>query len=82
MNPREVIADLERQRTMRGWALPHEFERADEILSGLESAGYAVVPIEPTEEMIKAVTWVSMGHVRGQNHAEETYRAMLAARPK
>ena len=51
---------------------------ADAILSALSAAGYAVVPVEPTEAMILAAPG------RDQQGEEESmyhgiYRAMLAA---
>lgn len=43
---------------------------------------WKLVPVEPTTEMIGAVTWRSSGWVRGSEYAADTYRAMLAAVPE
>jgi len=57
------------------------FDPGDEVLVIL-SAGYCIAPLEPTQEMVRAVKWVSGGWVKGQVYATETYRAMIAARPE
>ena len=52
------------------------------ILAALDAAGYVIVPKEPTEAMKEAV-WYRFGDVYDacMNAAEETWRAMLAAKP-
>lgn len=46
-------------------------------LTELEQAGYVVVPVEPTEEMIDA----GWAYVHNED-AAGTWRSMLSARPK
>jgi hypothetical protein len=50
---------------------------ADAALAAIRAAGWAVVPVEPTDEMFEA------GHeeVLGGSGVIATYRAMLAAAP-
>jgi len=58
-----------------------DFARA--ALSALRAAGYAVVPVEPTEEMDEAGTdagWKArQGYGSGGVYAADIYRAMLEA---
>lgn len=51
-------------------------EPARRALSAIEEAGYKIVPVEPTEEMLKASSRSDA------NRAGVYYRAMLAAAPK
>ena len=66
-------------------------EIADSILAALKEAGYVVVPVEPTEEMIRAAhkSWFRGDdeNWKGSHsspdmvapHLAETYRATVAA---
>jgi hypothetical protein len=54
---------------------------ADAILAAMEAWGYAVVPLEPTPEMIDA-GWDSGGGDIPRSWLATPYRAMLAARPR
>ena len=49
MSARDVIAKID---ALEG--IPFGYSAADAILSALRSAGWAVVPVEPTEGMLKA----------------------------
>jgi len=59
------------------WRLPLA-DRPDAILSALAAAGYAVVPVEPTREMLGAM-W--HGYQQGTQtiRMRDVYDAMLAA---
>src|SRR3990167_2517833 len=67
-------------------------QEADRLLTALESAGFAIVPVEPTKRMIETgnnkvseATWIdgyeSSGHYVeiDPTCARDTYRAMLSA---
>jgi len=55
-------------------------------LTAIEAAGYAVVPVEPTSEMIAAgifaETIVGPGDVKWKAPVNSIYLTMLSARPK
>ena len=69
-------------------AAEDERDRARAILSALDVAGYAVVPKEPTPEMVEAWDSAAPGPVSdnaawtNENCARADYVAMLAAAPK
>ena len=76
MSARDVIADVAFEGKVLGHPVRFEMghSKADAILSALRSAGFAVVPVEPTEGMRKA----------GENSpntrlASHVWRAMLKA---
>lgn len=48
------------------------------VLVAIEAAGYAVVPVEPTAEMMSEISGVMIGSY----DAREAYLAMLAVAPK
>lgn len=55
-----------------------------DVLTALEQAGYVVVPVEPTEEMIDAGTGVALERGLGETDDADVatiHRAMLSARP-
>lgn len=56
MSARDVISDVAFEGTVLGAPIRFEMghKKADAILSALDAAGYAVVPVEPTEEMLRA----------------------------
>ena len=70
----------------------HRRDIARAALSAIEAAGYRVVPVEPTEEMVKAFETPQvefpLGNgqtlkVHGMTHyADNVWRLMLAAAPK
>jgi hypothetical protein len=75
MSARDVIVHTIAQMTERGHT---NGDAATAILSALAAAGYAVVPVEPTREMLLAAPG------RTNQATEESmyhgiYRAMLAA---
>jgi hypothetical protein len=55
---------------------------ADAALAAIRAAGWAVVPVEPTEEMLDIGTsYIFQPGQTWQKCAGETYRAMIAAAP-
>lgn len=52
---------------------------ADAALSAIRAAGFAVVPVEPTEAMLKAGGNAYYGEGPGDTQAECIYAAMLTA---
>lgn len=82
MSARDVIARalldsmaLAHRTTENGWG------NAEVILSALSAAGYAVVPKEPTWEMLEAAESAYFSGYTGTPTAmpEDVWRAMLAA---
>jgi hypothetical protein len=78
MSPAEVIARAmvagytrDERREVGG----RDVEVAAAILAALDSAGLAVVPVEPTRKMIDALN----GYAQCAGYIEEGYRAMVAA---
>jgi hypothetical protein len=59
------------------WYSHHYYANARSALAAIRAAGWAVVPVEPTDEMFEA------GHeeVLGDSGVIATYRAMIAAAP-
>jgi hypothetical protein len=54
---------------------------ADVCISALEAAGLAVVPVEPTEEMVKATSLKYKPAPLQQASARRSYKRMLASSP-
>ena len=71
MSARDVIAKID---ALEG--IPFGYSAADAILSALRSAGFAVVPVEPTLEMIAA--WDRVARP-GLHAFEIRYKAMITA---
>ena len=63
-----------------------EVDEARAVIEALTAAGYAVVPVEPTEAMIEeGAKRVLVGIVHSKGYttiADDTYRAMIAAAPQ
>lgn len=85
MTPRDVIANAMDDDVMMYGA---DHENADTILAALKAAGYAVVPVEPTEPMKRAAFGPIMHGGRGgpltsdflrQEAALGTWRKMIEA---
>lgn len=51
-------------------------------LSAIESAGYRVVPVEPTEEMAEKARNAIYDSAPSKSRARSVYAAMLSAAPK
>ena len=77
MSPAEVIARaLEGPVTVRmGPPGSMALRQSAAILAALDAAGLAVVPKEPTRQMIDALN----GYAQCAGYIEEGYRAMVAA---
>ena len=78
---REVLAKMIFREGFINWE--RSYERADEILAALRTAGMALVPVEPTPLMVAAGTSAIFdnppdGQTVGST-AGDCYRAMLAA---
>jgi hypothetical protein len=56
-------------------------EWAELLIKRLEAAGLAAVPVDPTEEMVKATADRCRGAERHQASARKSYQQMLAASP-
>ena len=56
MTPREVIVTC-----LNDWPLDHPTEGATVLLEALAAAGFAIVPVEPTEAMVRASNWQLCG---------------------
>jgi hypothetical protein len=77
----EVLIDALRESQFEEEFRP----RSEQILTALEAAGYAIVPVEPTEEMAEAATVAIMkprmhvNHTRSDRRADAciAYRAMI-----
>lgn len=68
-----------------GWknCTPH----ATDILRAIEADGYRIVPVEPTEDMLRDSTLVALSSTVGgeggwQNYMGHIWATMLAAAPK
>lgn len=63
MSARDVIADVAFEGKVLGHPVRFEMghSKADAILSALRSAGFAVVPVEPTEDMRAACSEAAQG---------------------
>lgn len=79
MKPTEIIARAMNDRKAD----------AGQVLAALRAAGYVVVPIEPTKEMIQAWCSASLEAVPASkyaanldDHARADWRAMIGAAPK
>lgn len=68
---RKVIAKID---ALEG--IPFGYRAADDIISALRSAGFAVVPVEPTLEMIAA--WDRVARP-GLHAFEIRFKAMITA---
>lgn len=68
---RDVIAKWCASNADRAQDIPY-YDTADLILSALRSAGFAVVPVEPTEVMIREGFHTASG-------ARDIYKAMITA---
>lgn len=72
-------------RAMQPWpdepAIPGWMETAKRVLAAIEAAGYRVVPVEPTETMIRRAG-VFLDRDPRPAIADGVYRQMLAAAPK
>ena len=78
MSARDVIADVAFEGKVLGHPVRFEMghSKADAILSALRSAGFAVVPVEPTLEMIAA--WDRVARP-GLHAFEIRFKAMITA---
>lgn len=86
MKARDVIAGL----TMQDGVIENlDYEDADVIIRSLSAAGYQIVPVEPSEEMVRAAHvstsgWLGLSGPKSalsQAYAKHAhrYRAMLSA---
>ncbi len=71
MSARDVIAKID---ALEG--IPFGYSAADAILSALRSAGFAVVPVEPTNSMELAASEHDMNEIEVMR---KIWRAMLSA---
>jgi hypothetical protein len=65
-----------------GWANTAQFYRyTDAALAAIKDAGYAVVPVDPTEAMVLVTQHSSVGKspVLSERMTKEVYKAMLEA---
>jgi hypothetical protein len=75
MGAREVIAEA-----LEDSGMLLQLAAADDIIQALTAAGYAIVPVEPTEAMLRASARIP---VKGPvSVAEAFWRAMLQAAPE
>jgi len=83
MSPTEVIAraidpsGFDRPADYEPWAAGRRqsaYDRARKYLAALNAAGLAVVPVEPTRQMIHALR----GYAQCAGYTPKTYRAMVA----
>lgn len=52
--------------------------QAKSVLKALQKEGYVIVPLEPTEEMLKAGSdAIVSGKVKPSNHVRVVYQSML-----
>lgn len=87
MGAREIIA----KAYVKAWDQHIGFDGADPILAALKAAGYRVVPVEPTEKMLRAgddsiegqysdhPQWEDAKDVAEGLCQASIYRAMIAA---
>ncbi len=71
---RKVIAKID---ALEG--IPFGYRAADDIISALRSAGFAVVPVEPTEGMYLATCDAWEYHGSGFDQFKREYQALLKA---
>lgn len=69
-----ILAHWPRREAIRYEAFVRD---ADTALAAIEAAGFALCPLEPTEEMPE-----NAAHEEDKNECADIYRAMIAARPK
>ena len=72
----KLIEAVARELHHAGWEKDYWTEAAKQVIAAIEASGYAVVPKEPTEEMVKAAI------VNDCDAPINTYLAMLSAAPK
>ena len=79
----EVIVNEVCAHVSKGQPILEDYARAESILSALESAGWAMVPVEPNERQVTDGMIAGACAVEGQRmsrfKAREVYRAMLSA---
>jgi hypothetical protein len=78
MSARDVIAKWSASNADRAQDIP-DYDTADAILSALRSAGWAVVPVEPTEGMYLATCDAWEYHGSGFDQFKREYQALLKA---
>ena len=86
-NPKELMARAmaEATRKWSGRDLLNQTELAQAANDALESNGYAIVPLEPSDKMLSHGDSMmpqfdkSQGHLAGVDVARDVYRAMLQA---
>lgn len=79
MRAREVIADYLDSPIGRGETAASDYMAADGLVECLASAGYAIVPIQPSERMIEAGVHAPTHGSTFEMNAKATYSAMLRA---
>ncbi len=73
MNARDVISSIELLSDQYGGTFKLDRNDADAIIAALRAAGYALVPVEPTEAMLQADEWASRVTMR------RVWSAMISA---
>lgn len=80
MTPRDVIADAMMMAKGSDEHSLGDYDDANDLIAALAAAGYAIVPVEPTEEMLRAATENDGGYLSSPFLVlERMYRAMLKA---
>lgn len=74
----KAVADSDRMQLDPKVYEPRYLRYARAALAAIEASGYAVVPVEPTEAMLKALNEYAMC----AGYIPEGYTAMLSARPE
>ncbi len=77
----EEQADLQSTLRLRAKFREHALSRSVDVLRAIEASGkYRVVPVEPTEEVLRAAFAVTGSD--GEQSPETFWSAILAASPK
>lgn len=74
----KLIEAVARELHHAGWEKDYWTEAAKQVIAAIEASGYAVVPKEPTTEMLSALYDIGSYDIL----ASDAYAAMLSARPK
>lgn len=74
----KLIEAVARELHHAGWEKDYWTEAAKQVIAAIEASGYAVVPKEPTMEMLSALYDIGSYDIL----ASDAYAAMLADAPK